>query len=120
MSGRSALPGLMTGILSLLTGLIAVAFEQQVFAGVAGLLGLAAGVAGVRLAQQLDEQAAIQRLVEDELRAVRSESQEIEERLRSELDAVAFGDVDGSGAGADALTDASTGLFSESFFNVRD
>ncbi len=108
----------MTGILSLLTGLIAVAFEQPMFAGVAGLLGLAAGVAGVRLAQQLDEQAAIQRLVEDELRAVRSESQETEERLRSELDAVAFGDVDGSGASADALTDGSTGLFSESFFNV--
>ncbi|MFW2380513.1 MAG: diguanylate cyclase domain-containing protein [Acidimicrobiales bacterium] len=118
MSGRSALPGLMAGILSLVTGLIAVAFEQEIFAGVAGLLGLAAGVAGVQLAQQLDEQAAIQRLVEDELRAVRSESQETEERLRSELDAVAFGDVDGNGASADALTDVSTGLFSESFFNV--
>lgn len=118
MSGRSALPGLMTGVLSLVTGLIAVAFGQEIFAGVAGLLGLAAGVAGVRLAQQLDEQAAIQRLVEDELRAIRSESQETEERLRSELDAVAFGDVDGTGANVDALTDTSTGLFSESFFNV--
>ena len=119
MSGRSALPGLVTGILSLITGLIAVAFEQQIFAGVAGLLGLAAGVAGVRLAQQLDEQAAIQRLVEDELRAVRSESQETEERLRSELDSVAFGEASGSGtANPDALTDTSTGLFSESFFNV--
>jgi two-component system cell cycle response regulator len=118
MTGRSALPGLVTGILSLLTGLIAVAFEQPIFAGVSGLLGLAAGVAGVRLAQQLDEQAAIQRLVEDELRAVRAESQEIEERLRSELDAVAFGEIDSTGGPADALTDVSTGLFSESFFNV--
>lgn len=119
MSGRSALPGLTIGILSLITGLIAVAFEQEIFAGVAGLLGLAAGVAGVRLAQQLDEQAAIQRLVEDELRAVRSESQETEERLRSELDAVAFGDVESAaGSNVDALTDTSTGLFSESFFNV--
>ena len=117
MNGRSALPGLMTGVLSLVTGLIVVAFEETIFAGVAGLLGLAAGVAGVRLAQQLDEQSAIQRLVEDELRAVRSESQETQERLQSELDSVAFGDVSGAGT-PDALTDSSTGLFSENFFNV--
>lgn len=117
MSGRSALPGLVTGVLALITGMVAFAYKVEIFAGVSGLLGLAAGVSGVRLAQQLDEQSAVQRLVEDELRAVRSESQENEERLRAELDAVSFEDFAGTDA-PDTLTDPTTGLFSESFFNV--
>lgn len=119
MSARVALPGLATGCLALVAGLIAFAFDATIFGAVAGLLGLAAGVAGLRTAQQLDEQLAVQRLVEDELRTVRREAEESERRLRLELDAVALDhDLDAAGDLADALTDPVTGLFSESFFRV--
>lgn len=123
MSGRAALPGLVTGILGLVAGLIAFGLDQPIFGAVAGLLALAAGVSGLRLGQQLAEQAAVQRLVEDELRAVRAEAQETEERLRSELDVVGTDDLvgitdDPEGEGVDTLTDPTTGLFSQSFFNV--
>ena len=102
----------MTGILGLAAGFVAFLFDVPIFGAVAGLLALAAGVAGIRLAQQLTEQAAVQRLVEDELRAVRAEVQESNEHLLSDYD------DDDFEAGVDTLTDPSTGLFSESFFNV--
>ena len=63
------------------------------------------------MAQQLNDQSAVQILVEDELRAVRAEAQETEERLVSDFD-------DEYEEVTDTLTDADTGLFSESFFNV--
>ena len=114
MSGRLALPGLITGGLGLAAGLVAFAADVPVFGAVAGLLALAAGVAGLRLAQQLGEQAAVQLLVEDELRTVRAEAQETEERLLSEYpDEVEYLDEP-----EETLTDPDTGLFSESFFNV--
>ena len=87
MNTRVALPGLATGALGLLAGLIAYVSDNALFGAVAGLLALAAGVSGVRLAQQLSEQSSVQRLVEDELRAVRAEAQETEERLLDELNA---------------------------------
>ena len=111
MNGRLALPGLLTGVLGLAAGLVAFAADVPVFGAVAGLLALAAGVAGLRLAQQLNDQSAVQILVEDELRAVRAEAQETEERLVSDFD-------DEYEEVTDTLTDADTGLFSESFFNV--
>lgn len=121
MSARVALPGLVAGALALAAGLIAFGFDAPLFAVVSGLLGLAAGVAGLRTAQQLEEQSAVQRLVEEELRSVRSEA-ERSERLRHELEASAFDDdLDEDDLGdddVDTLTDPVTGLFSESFFNV--
>jgi two-component system cell cycle response regulator len=57
-------------------------------------------------------------LVEDELRAVRAEAQETEERLRDELTAGAIDDEEPFEEDVDTLTDPRTGLFSESFFNV--
>lgn len=118
MNSRSATPGLVIGFLSLMTGVVSyLAPNADLFAPVAGLLGLAAGVSGLRLAQHLNEQAAVQRLVEEELRAVRSESQETEERLRNEISAIPYEDVPFEES-SDTLTDGSTGLFSESFFNV--
>lgn len=110
MNTRFALPGLATGALGLVAGLIAYAGDNRLFGAVAGLLALAAGVSGVRLAQQLGEQAALQRLVEDELRAVRAESER--------MSLVDDDDYDDAGEDLETLTDAQTGLFSESFFNV--
>jgi len=110
MNTRFALPGLATGVLGLVAGLIAYAADDRLFGAVAGLLALAAGVSGVRLAQQLGEQAALQRLVEDELRLVRAESEN-----NDLLDDSGDYDV---GDDLETLTDARTGLFSESFFNV--
>ncbi len=117
MNARESLPGLITGVLGLAAGVVASVFDKPIFGAVAGLLALASGVAGVRLAQRLQEQAAVQLLVEDELRAVRADAQETEERLIAELNAVDDDElVDDEPV--DALTDPSTGLFSESFFNV--
>ena len=118
MNTRVALPGLATGVLGLIAGLIDYLSNNGLFAAVAGLLALAAGVAGVRLAQQLTEQAAVQRLVEDELRAVRAEAQETEERLRDEINATGLVEADDGEEELETLTDPRTGLFSESFFNV--
>lgn len=117
MSRKVALPGFIAGCLGLMAGVIAAAFDVRIFGGVAGLLALAAGVAGLGTAQRLAEQAAVQRLVEDELRAVRAEAQENEERLRSEIDAATLEDFDQEEP-VDTLTDPSTGLFSESFYGV--
>lgn len=87
-----------------------------------------AGVAGVRTARQLDEQAQVQRLVEEELRNVRNAAKETEADLRNEIEAsrTPFDDLsDGADDdrdyvddGHDPLTDETTGLFSESFFAV--
>ncbi len=110
MNTRFALPGLATGILGLVAGLIAYAADNRLFGAVAGLLALAAGVSGVRLAQQLGEQAALQRLVEDELRVVRAETQQ---RLLVD-DAEDYEESED----LETLTDVRTGLFSESFFTV--
>lgn len=110
MNTRFALPGLATGVLGLVAGLIAYAGDNGLFGAVAGLLALAAGVSGVRLAQQLGEQAALQRLVEDELRVVRAESQAAIENERL----IGYEEPED----LETLTDARTGLFSESFFNV--
>ena len=109
-----ALPGMVTGVLGLLAGMVGVALQSPGLAAIAGVLALAAGVAGLRLAQQLQEQAAVQTLVEDELRNVRAEAREAEIRLREEMRA------DGAAAGDDndPLVDGSTGLFSENFFHV--
>lgn len=113
MTGRTALPGLMAGVLGLAAGMIAFGLDERLFGAVAGLLALASAIAGFRLAQQLTEQAALQRLVEDELRAVRNEAHENEERLVN-----AYDDEYLDGEPGDNLTDPDTGLFSESFFNV--
>ena len=113
MNGRTALPGLVTGVIGFAAGLIAFATGVPTFGAVAGILALAAGVAGVRLAQQLSEQSAVQILIEDELRAVRAEAQETEDRLL-----VDYPEDDYELDEADTLTDPDTGLFSESFFNV--
>lgn len=118
MSGRAALTGVVAGLLGLAAGSLGYFLDEPIFGVVAGLLALATVLTVLQLNRRLEEQASIQRLVEDELRAVRNEAHETEERLRSELDVQpAYDDYD-EGALADTLTDPATGLFSESFFEV--
>ncbi|MDA3038979.1 MAG: diguanylate cyclase [Actinomycetota bacterium] len=114
MTGRTALPRLMVGVLGLAAGMIAFALDERLFGAVAGVLALASSVATFRLAQQLTEQSALQRLVEDELRTVRNQAHASEERLISSYDEE-YVEADEPG---DNLTDPDTGLFSESFFNI--
>ncbi len=116
MNGRTAMTGVVTGLLGLAAGGVGYFTGEPLFGVVAGFLAVAAALTAVQLGRQLDEQASIQRLVEDELRAVRSEAEEAEERVRSEMTYDAD-DYD-EGALADTLTDPVTGLFSESFFDV--
>ncbi len=124
MSGRAALPGLAAGVLGLGFGLLAVGYESATLGLIAGLLAVVAGVAGYRAGRRLDEQAAMQRLVEDELLSVRANANETETRLREELASTKTyfeGLTDSDGYfddGTDPLTDDETGLFSESFFSV--
>lgn len=74
MSVRTALPGLVTGFIGLLAGLIGLIADVPVFGAVAGVLALAAGIAGLRLAQRLVEHTAAQALIEGEVRALRAEA----------------------------------------------
>lgn len=119
MTARAALPALVTGCLALVAGLVSFAVDVPVLGAIAGLLGLAAGVASLRIGQRLDDQTRSQRLLEEELQDVRSEAEATERGLRGELEEARAVPAPGEGAdGIEALTDPATGLFSESFFQV--
>ncbi len=125
MASRAALPGLAAGVLGVVAGLLGLLLETPSFGVVAGVLALGAGLAGLRTAQQLHEQAEVQRLVEEELRTVRSAAKDTEDELRDKLktsqshfEELRDSDGDYLGDGHDPLTDETTGLFSESFFAV--
>ncbi len=127
---KNSLPGLFAGALGLIAGLVGLFFDAPLFGAIAGLLALAAGIGSVRLSQQLDEQRAVQTLVEAELRAVRS-SVGPQAQAAGETESKAGDDNDGAETTADgsseatedsedvaSLIDQATGLFSESFFLV--
>ncbi|MGI9612916.1 MAG: GGDEF domain-containing protein [Acidimicrobiales bacterium] len=125
MISRTAVPGLAAGALGLAAGLFALVLDAPALGAVAGVLALAAGFAGLRTAQQLHEQGAVQRLVEEELRSVRAQAKVAEAEHRKELElsrspVEEFVEDDGyyEDEPHDPLTDESTGLFSESFFSV--
>jgi diguanylate cyclase (GGDEF)-like protein len=119
MSARVALPGVVTGCIALLAGLVAFAFDVPALAVVAGLLGLGAGLAALRPVRQLEEHAAATRRLEDELDTVRRRSDESEQRLRRQLAESSDQARRRDAADAmDVLTDPVTGLFSQSFFQV--
>lgn len=130
MTIRKALPGLVIGSVGLAAGLLGLILAIPLLGAAAGALALGAGVAGFRISQRLDEQAAIQNLVEAELRAVRAELAESTARADGSGDGNLggadneAGDGDGSSErplparGRESLIDRSTGLFSESFFHV--
>jgi GGDEF domain-containing protein len=130
---RSALPAMVAGALGLVIGILAVVLDQAWLGVPAGALALVGGFVATRLAQRLHEQGSLQKLVEDELRAVRSEAQSTEAGLRAEIESLAadadpaFTDHDDepfddryeeSMEAAAHFTDADTGLFSEAFFAV--
>ena len=116
------MPGFAAGVLGLAAGMIGLGLDNPTLGVVAGVLALAAGVAGIRLAQDLHEQAAVQSLIEDELRNVRAEAKDTEQRLQqeqAETASLSGGELASEGDDeVDALLDSDTGLFSESFFNV--
>lgn len=129
-SARRALPAMAAGALGLVLGLLAVVLDQPWLGVPAGALSLVGGFVASRLAQQLDEQGALKKLVEDELRVVRTEAKATESELRAEVEALAAdagpgyedddldGDYDPSIEAALHFTDPDTGLFSEPFFAV--
>jgi diguanylate cyclase (GGDEF)-like protein len=125
MNLRTALPGLVAGTAGLLAGVASVAFGVPLFGAVAGVLALAAGAAGLRLAQRIHELASLQTLMADELRTLRLTS-----RARAHPSATGSGATANLVAGDEApstnpddlgskyLVDRDTGLFSETFFRV--
>ena len=128
MNARAALPGLAAGGLGIVAGLLAVGLDNPWFGLVSGVLAATAGLTAHRMGTRLDEQGAVQRLVEDELRSVRSEARATETELRAEVEALSSSaaliddpldfEDDYTEEGHDPLTDPATGLFSESFFTV--
>ncbi len=124
MAGKAAIPALTAGGFGLVLGVVGLAFGWPVLGLLAGLLALAAGAAGYRTSRRLDEQSAMQRLVEEELLSVRADAKETEAGLRQELQSTMQSmeePVDDDGYyddGYDPLTDEATGLFSENFFLV--
>ncbi len=126
MMNRNATPVIAAGVVGLVSGLLAVLMQVPAFGVVAGVLALAAAFGAMRIARMLEEQSAVQSLIEDELRKVRSDAEETEGRVNqlessmadqasalAEREAAFYDDDD-----TDPLTDAHTGLFSESFFLV--
>ncbi len=126
MKNRNATPVIAAGVVGLVSGLLAVLMQVPAFGVVAGVLALAAAFGAMRITRMLDEQSAVQALIEDELRKVRADAEEAESRVHqleesladqasalAEREAAFYEDDD-----TDPLTDAHTGLFSESFFHV--
>ncbi len=113
---RIALPGLITGTLGLVAGGISFVSNWPIFAVVAGVLALAAGVSCVQIAQQLVRQKAVQLVIEDELKSVRNAAKNTEEKVNAELRKIS--QASGIGEDDEQLTDPETGLFSESFFRA--
>ncbi|MGH1487861.1 MAG: GGDEF domain-containing protein [Acidimicrobiales bacterium] len=124
MSTKAALPCLAAGGLGLAAGVLALATGTPALGLLAGVLAIVAGLAGRQLGRLLDEQSAMQRLVEEELVSVRSSAKETESRLKEELQTTRsyfeeLTDEDGYfDDGHDPLTDEATGLFSQDFFDV--
>ncbi len=126
MMNRNATPVIAAGVVGLVSGLLAVLMQVPAFGVVAGVLALAAAFGAMRITRMLDEQSSVQALIEDELRKVRSDAEEAEDRVNQLEESLAdqatalaakeasfYEDDD-----TDPLTDAHTGLFSESFFLV--
>ncbi len=124
VSAKSASPGLIVGGLGLVIGVFGMLANTPFMGLIAGLLAAAAGALCLRLTRLLDEQSAMQRLVEEELISVRTSAKETESRLREELQSTRtyvdeLTDEDGYFEdGHDPLTDEATGLFSQDFFDV--
>ena len=132
MAAKGAVPALTAGALGGVLGLFGLLFGSPLLGFLAGLLAIVAAIAGYRSARRLDEQSAMQRLVEEELLSVRAGARETEARLREELQSTiqstlqaideptddGYDDDGYDDDGYDPLTDETTGLFSENFFLV--
>lgn len=125
MTAKATLACLAAGAVGLLAGLGGLAFDVPALALVAGLAAAAGSVVGVRLSRRLEEQTAVQTLVEAELRAVRSGVSPTTGPNRSGGRGDDLGGPDGEAGQSvedddspDSLIDKRTGLFSESFFRV--
>ncbi|MEM7323691.1 MAG: GGDEF domain-containing protein [Actinomycetota bacterium] len=125
---RASIPPLMAGLVGLVFGVFSMTINTSIIGLLAGAFALLAGLLAAGIGRRLDEQAEVQRLIEQELRTVRGEAKATEADLRQELEASRIRleqanrdeDFDASlpAPGLDPLTDDLTGLFSESFFGV--
>lgn len=124
MTTKTALPAVVAGGLGLVVGVFGLITSTPMLGLLAGLLAAVAGLACIQIGRMLDEQSAMQRLVEEELVSVRSTAKETESKLREELASTRsyfeeLTDEDGYlEDGHDPLTDEVTGLFSQDFFDV--
>jgi diguanylate cyclase (GGDEF)-like protein len=118
---RRALVGITVGVLGLLLGAAAVVWDVVAFAVIAGFVALSCGVASSRLVHRLGRaHAEIEQLsgkvselettVEKEARA----REDVETQLASRIQLTATR----TSTQGDALTDESTGLYSEGYFTV--
>lgn len=118
---RRALVGATAGLLGLALGLAAVMWNQVAFGVVAGALALIAGVATFRLVAMLrNANRAIGELnekvieLESTVEEESSKRADLEIQLANRIQLTAMR----KGTQADALTDSTTGLFSEGYFTV--
>lgn len=121
MTDRRALLGLGAGLVGLLLGLAAAAWHAVLLAVIAGATALVVGVAFVRLVsllrhrdQRIDE---LEHRVE-ELRRKADREREERETVETAFSSRVFGTAVNRGELGDALTDTSTGLYSEGYFTV--
>jgi GGDEF domain-containing protein len=121
MVERRAVAGVIVGAIGLALGVAAAIWDVAAFAVVAGSLALVTGIVGWRLVAMLrnarNQIAELDSKVGELEQTVASESQaraEVEQKLASRIELTA---VRRSTEG-DALTDGSTGLFSEGYFTV--
>lgn len=116
MKSNTSMPSLATGFLGLMAGVVSAMINNPIFAIVAGVLALAAGISSLRISKQFEEQQSFQQILEVELEEVKDHVHKAEEEIQ-QLQNETASDTSPSES-SDILIDTNTGLFSENFFNV--
>ncbi len=121
VTDRRAVFGVGAGLVGLLLGLAAAAWEVVALGVIAGATALAVGVAVARLTSVLRRRDAeideLQHRVE-ELRRKADREREERETVETAFSSRVFGTAVNRGDLGDALTDPATGLYSEGYFTV--
>ncbi len=136
-SARNAIPALVIGLVAVVLGIAGVATQQPILGLLAGALALLAALVALRLSRRLEEQGAVQHLVEEELATIRREAAQREQVMANQLQLLAVelegvatkleaAKASGLGldqavaqiGGGDQLVDRETGLCTERFFRL--